>query len=279
METTGFKSFNYLENGEVTYSIMDTIKTEKILDPGFYNISWVDYPKYIVEMHVLKVKEFNNSVTFPDKLKLDSWFDAFFEKPIKEKIETCGFLHKTGILLYGKEGTGKSTIIVNYCGKAIAEQKALVFYINDKYFPHKCWDFLLKIRKIQDNPIIIVFEEIDALIYEKHESFLKSALDGNLSIQNSIVFATTNYIDRIPTALKDRPSRFKFSLNIESLQDHETICSILKTTIGDILNEKEIEDFAKELNGSTLDHIKQFCLDKIMNLESTKKKVKTIGYK
>jgi D-beta-D-heptose 7-phosphate kinase/D-beta-D-heptose 1-phosphate adenosyltransferase len=37
-------------------------------------------------------------------------------------------------------------------------------------------------------------------------------------------------------------------------------------------------DFQRELKGSTLDFIKQFALDKIMNLDSYKKSKKAIGF-
>ena len=39
-ETANFKSFNYLENGDVSFSILDTIKTTKTLVPGSYKLSY-----------------------------------------------------------------------------------------------------------------------------------------------------------------------------------------------------------------------------------------------
>lgn len=195
-------------------------------------------------------------------------------------MRSLGFYHKVGVLLYGKEGTGKSTIIKYYFNKAIVENKALVFYINrtDESI-QQCWEFIMNVRKIQNNPIIVVLEEFDEQM-KYNEGYLKKVLDGNLSIDNCIFMATTNYIHNIPEAMKDRVSRFKYSLDIEGVQSKEEAYFIIKGMLEGICKEDEMEKFSEEMKNKTLDQIKQFCLDKIMDIRSyNSNRRKQIGFK
>ena len=281
INTSDLKSFHYLENGEISFSILDTIKTEKQLDSGVYTLEWIPYPEMRVKVEVSKDTETVKSFTFPDKDKLDNLFNAFFDSKIINKVKGLGFYHKVGILLYGKEGTGKSTIIKSYANKVLKKERALVFYFTNNSGVSKCWEFIKKIRAIQKNPIIVIFEEMDMYTMqtpENPEGYLKTIFDGNNAIDNCIVFGATNYIDKIPAAIKNRPSRFKYVLNIEGIHSEDEIIDILTPMIGDISDKAEIKEYAYMLRGETLDSIKQFAMDKIMCLESYVGNKKNMGF-
>ena len=156
-----------------------------------------------------------------------------------------------------------------------------MFYITNPSNVSECWEFLTKIRKIQKNPIIVIFEEFDNFLGSNNSNVgpLKTMFDGNLSIDNCLILATTNNLEKIPDALKLRPSRFKYVLNIEGIQSVDEVFSLLNNMISDLFTKEELEDFAEGLKGSTLDYIKQFAIDKIMDLTTFEnKRNKKIGF-
>ena len=277
MKTSDYKSFNYLENGEILFSEYETIKSAKTLDSGSYRVDYIGYPHYKVILKLDKNIESSKTYMYPEKQQLDELFESFFNSENLKKIESLGFCHKFGVLLYGKEGTGKSSIIKHYSDLAIKEHNALVFHMvfNGTEFS-QCWNFIQAVRDIQDNPIIVVFDEFDQQM-EKNEAFLKTVIDGNMSISNCIFFAATNYIDRIPTAMSERPSRFKYSINIKGIESQADVKEVIQYFLKDMINDKEINSIAKELVGETLDVIKNHCVDKIMNLQHYGKNRKKIG--
>jgi hypothetical protein len=268
MNTSDLKSFHYLENGEIGFSILDTVKTQQKLDAGVYTISYLGYPESRVLLKASSDTEAVKMHNFSDKEKLENLFKIFFNKGVIKKMKTLGFYHKVGIMLYGKEGTGKSTIIKNYIDKIVKDHNGIVFYFTGVEGITSCWEFIKKIRAIQTNPIVVVFEEMDMYVVNNNEGYLKTIFDGNNAIDNSIIFGSTNYIERIPDAIKNRPSRFKYVLNIEGIQSEEEIYVILENMIGDLFTEDELKEFSLTLKGKSLDFIKQFGIDKIMSLET-----------
>lgn len=280
VKTTDLKSFNYLENGEVTFSMFDTIKTIKCLEPGVYDVSYIEHPEYRVSLRHIIEKESTKIYNFAEKNKIDDIVRAFTDPKIKLKLEELQFLHKVGILLYGKEGTGKTTITNYYCNKLIEEVSAIVLRIKySGYRISEVIDFVNNVRSIQDNLIIVVFDEFDEFVQEGKEGLIKTFLDGSSSTNNTIFLAMTNYIERIPDSIKNRPSRFKYQIEIEGIQSNIEIKSIMMKMIGDILPEETIGKYAVDLQGQTLDSIKQFCLDKIMDITTYSGSKSKIGFK
>jgi SpoVK/Ycf46/Vps4 family AAA+-type ATPase len=57
-------------------------------------------------------------------------------------------------------------------------------------------------------PIVVMIEDIDAIVDKKGESAMLALLDGELQIDNVVFVATTNYPERLDKRLVNRPSRF-----------------------------------------------------------------------
>jgi len=281
-KTSNYKSFAYLENGEIQFTQYETEKTTSILDAGSYTIDYDEYPVNKVSLKIDECSETVKTHTFLEKERLDYLFESFFNPNVKNKIEGLGFYHKVGILLHGKEGTGKSTIMKYYYNQAIIHNQAIVFHLLKKNsYLKSCWDFIMNIRKIQDNPIIIVLDELDGYVDgSTMEALMKTIIDGNSSISNCIFFASTNYISKIPKAIKDRPSRFKYSIEVGGVENIDSIVEIITPILDGVASDEDIQVYANDLLGKTLDNIKQFCFDKIMAIKhyENKSEMKSVGF-
>jgi len=269
MKTSDLKSFHYLESGDVSFSVMDTIKTQKKLDPGVYRLGYDSNGNVTV-----KVEDNEESISmynFENKDILDRMFDKFFDKKLSKRIMDLGFKHKTGILLHGKQGCGKSTIMKHYYKRSVEKNKSIVFHMgtmNPGGFQGH-WGFMSRIREIQNNPIVAIADEIDSMFSfggGDGEGVVKNSLDGTGSIDNCIILAATNYLSKIPDAVT-RPSRFKYIIEMKGVEDEEDIFNITFNMLKETMSEEEVRGFSEELKGKTLDEIKHFCIDKIMDLE------------
>jgi SpoVK/Ycf46/Vps4 family AAA+-type ATPase len=129
----------------------------------------------------------------------------------KEVYEKNGFLYKRGILLHGKPGSGKTCIINLICKLAIEKYNAIVFSTSDFDELNIVRTNAHKIEKIEKDRLkIIILEDIDCMLSSssEKEAILLNFLDGNYTMENAIVIATTNYIENLPERILNRPSRF-----------------------------------------------------------------------
>jgi hypothetical protein len=89
---------------------------------------------------------------------------------------------------------------------------------------------------------------------------------------------TTNYIDKIPQTIKDRPSRIKYAIEVEGIQDELLIAKFLKQSFDKIDMEVDFSKDISKMKGNTIDELKQYVLDKVMDLEPEEKNKKKLGF-
>lgn len=145
--------------------------------------------------------------------------------PLYDEIDSeilsvkLGKRKKTGILLYGGPGNGKSYLI-----KHLAIKHELPIYIVslDKFLQNK--DILRMFSRLRE-PAIVVLEDFDN-VFDKRQCLLPECsltLDGILNVLDGafldlsgIVFImTANNLSKIDYALKNRPSRFRIVTDIQ----------------------------------------------------------------
>jgi hypothetical protein len=126
----------------------------------------------------------------------------------KKRFESVGFIWKQGFLLYGGPGSGKSSSI-NLIKGEVAKRNGIIFY--GHYDVDYTIEALQAFRKREvDRPILLIQEDLETILNssEYNKSKMLGLLDGENQIENIIVIATTNYIDKIPDTVKKRPGRF-----------------------------------------------------------------------
>ncbi|MBN1152575.1 MAG: ATP-binding protein [Dehalococcoidia bacterium] len=171
--------------------------------------------------------QFGTSLRFLELTNRD-WSDITLPSGVKEAIlsHTVDFLHRTkelssygiaprrGLLLTGRPGTGKTLVckvLMSHspgisCVVAHASGLQHGTYIDEVY------------RVANDiRPTIVILEDIDLIGQDRQASWyvrseslaqLLYQLDGVEDCRDVVTIATTNVLDILDEALKDRPSRF-----------------------------------------------------------------------
>lgn len=153
----------------------------------------------------------SDSATSLDPLyELQKEVDFFLDS--RETYKKVGIQFRRGILMYGPPGEGKTTIIRQLASSTFPEDSITLFTRN---MPSV--SMLNHIKDTESGRLkIFVFEELAAVIDERYgrvDSML-DFLDGETSLDNTLIIATTNYPERLPMNIIDRPSRFDILLKV-----------------------------------------------------------------
>lgn len=177
-------------------------KCVNALIPGIYDIRQdpnIGIYFEAVECDVEGILKFPDSVTDEVLSDIGKFWDR--EKLFRQ-YKTA---YKRGVLLWGPPGSGK-TCTIRLLVKDIIERDGIVL----KYCRPSLFAAGLKIaRAIQPStPIIVLMEDIDAIIESHNESEIINQLDG-VDVMDKIAFvATTNYPEKLGDRIINRPSRF-----------------------------------------------------------------------
>lgn len=142
--------------------------------------------------------------------ELDTDIVQFFNQ--REAYQELGIAHRRGSLVYGPPGNGKTFTILRIVQRLAEEKDCLAFYIPSSigYQLEELNNFEPVFR---DQPTILILEEITDHAQDRREMLL-SLLDGEQSWTHNYVIATTNYPDRLPANIVDRPGRFDRLLEV-----------------------------------------------------------------
>lgn len=201
----------------ISFSVTDQWGDKsQTLPPGVYKTEDVGGPfAYIPKYNKLTFEEKLirfKSGTIGDSLSL---VDNFYSPGVKAKYDDLGITHKMGILYYGPPGTGKTCSATMVMMDMAEKYGAICLDMTGK---RMSWTIRLitEIRKHQDNPIVVFYDEAENSINSEENEFLQF-LDGTNSVNGLVFIGCTNYIDKIPDRIKNRPSRIRYCLEVKSL--------------------------------------------------------------
>lgn len=211
--------------------------------------------------------------------------DDFLSK--EHEYLNYGILYKLGILMYGPAGNGKSSGIRTVLNQ-VDMSDAIVLFFNH-HFPST--HFLEKVKTTIDHRLkFFVFEELTETVDDTRMRRLLDFLDGEMSPNKCIVFATTNFPEKLPLNIVDRPSRFDklYKFDSPNATDRKKIMEFfLKREVLDkevVMTEKMSIASIKEacicvtIGGETIESAIKKLKDRTELCQRVFAKAKEIGY-
>lgn len=173
----------------------------------------------------------------------------------RDEFAKYGVLYKRGVLLYGPPGTGKTSVI-NLVSQEAAKRNAVSLRLKSRIEGFK--EAMKTLREHQPNrPVIVMIEDIDRWATNGDEEELLDMLDGADQIDNVVYVATTNYLDRLPARLVNRPSRFDRKIEIGP-PDAETRALFFENMSGE--KHADWAKWAEKSDGLTFTHLKELFI-------------------
>ena len=261
----------YLRRGE-NFEFSGDVENFSELPSGVYEIEEGMFGLYLEKIQI----NTDSLVDLPDSTadEVRSIVDLFLSGETKEAFSRYGILYKRGILMYGPPGTGK-TCIINQLIKT-AEEKNMIVLLDAKPF----WvsDVVENIREIEggSRTIMVIWEEFEK--WTPWESNVLDLLDGIDQVDNVIYIAPTNYIDKIPERIRNRPSRFANVIEV-GYPSAEVRRIFLESKIHKEDN-VDIAQWVEATEGMTIDHLKDLIISVLVlkvPFPSALEKLKTMG--
>ena len=257
---------NRYANGNFAYVLHSSKSNDNFLN---------ELDMYASANNVYKCKKISCTGKF---LQLDdlSWDDVILKDGVKDtivsnidemfrlrdKFKTHGITVKRGIILHGEPGTGKTKI----CKCLAKDANYSVLYALPSDFNNTS-----SIRNVCDmakdlSPCLLVLEDIDWIAQDRSKSGpfvmeLMNKIDGIESFGDVITLATTNCLEDLENAVKNRPGRFDRLIKIDLPNNKAIKKMIERFTHRHIIDaDVDIEFLTKCCENLSGAHINDLCI-------------------
>jgi hypothetical protein len=142
---------------------------------------------------------------------LDTALARFFDAATERRVQAFGLQNRYGVLMYGPPGTGKTSAALAAAMAYANKYDAIVLTAEETYTLDKAIGYIRANNKRR--PVIVVWDEFEHVIGGDRASVVEW-LDGSGNHDRVFVIAITNYIERLPQRITDRPSRFGLVVHV-----------------------------------------------------------------
>lgn len=162
-----------------------------------------------------------------------------------------------------------NTSCVQQLSKQIVEAGGITVYCVDPNLTAKGLELMRIIEP--DRPLIVIFEDLDAIVQQNGEADLLAMLDGELQVDNVVFVATTNYPNLLDKRFINRPSRFDeiIKIGMPSAQARRFFLEHKNPRLQDELS--ELTEWVELTDGFSIAHLKEViisveCFNKPMHV-------------
>lgn len=244
----------YLINGDNYFPNTVARKTDSLPAGAYKCRTTLDGMPYFSPIDILtdKIIDIPNSVTE----EIVAEVNQFWSDGVSKKFKEYGLVHKRGILLAGRPGTGKTVTLAKTAEIVIEKLNGIVLFNPDA---DDLSSFLKLIKDIEpERKILVMWEEFDSIL-NRSESELLSLLDGEIQVGNIVYLATTNYLSRIPARIKNRPSRFAKVIEVVEPSE-EARRAFLEAKLTPADKKKHLEAMIQASEGFVMDQLKDLII-------------------
>lgn len=223
-------------------------KTVGKLPPGFYDLKSVQGTIIWqgIKARTDKLLPFPDSAVKEVLIEIETFWDR--EKAFVDH----GLPYKRGILLWGPAGSGKSSTL-QLLARQVVKQKGVVIMFSDANL------FIGGLRQLRDIqpevPVVVLMEDLDAIIERQNESTILNLLDGVESVHKCVFVATTNWPEKLGARIVNRPSRFDRRFKIPHPSDESR-----RMYLQDLMlegDDMDVEQMVRDSDGMSLAHLKE----------------------
>ena len=239
----------WARSGDSYFPVNSVVNT---VPPGAFRVAMSNQGPYLNKMAI----NIDNLLALPDSATevLLEEFSQFWR--LKPAFDKRGFTFKRGMLMWGPPGSGKTSAIWQMTQKLVKDQKGIVLFVEE---PNYVIWMLTLLRRIEpDRPVVIVYEDIDAIIQNHGEHQLLALLDGEFQTNNVIHIATTNYPGRLDRRFIDRPSRFDTIMKIG--MPTAAARRVYFMNKEPELTEETLERWVEKTDGYSVAHLREVCI-------------------
>lgn len=240
------------------YPVVDVIKS---IPAGYYEMAWDNRrdmvyfkrTKIMLE-ELVKIPDDNYDLVLRD-------IRTFWES--KDEYMKRGFVYKRGILLYGKQGTGKSSMINMMAAELMSKHNGIVINIPHPDMMFHFHEAISILKRIEgERFFIFLMEDIDNYFnYDQNVvSILLNILDGNMQVDNMVTLATTNYPEKLEERISHRPSRFDLRVEMEEPREDARRVFLDNKLTDEDKKKFDIDQLVKLSEGYTIDYLKELVL-------------------
>lgn len=232
------------------YAVSDTLPE---MPPGLYDMAVTNGTLFFVQAATGE----GSLIRFPGTPsdEVVSEIQRFWDR--QELYKAYGVAHKRGLLLYGPPGSGKSCTLQLVARDVIAAGGFVLLWPG----PEIMHIALRQIRDIQPQArVVVLMEDIDALLEARNESAILNLLDGIESYPMVVYLATTNYIERLAPRIANRPSRFDRRFRIDHPTKEARRMYLESLIPEEHAGDVDLEQMVRDTEGMSLAHLKELLV-------------------